>query len=385
MQRPGNYWHMLPEYGQARKAIWNAINPATGMKRIDEAFPKAIRARTNEKEMAIHFKSGSTWQLVGSDSYDQLVGSPPVGLVFSEFALANPSAWAYLSTILEENGGWALFVTTPRGRNHAATFYEAATRNPKWFAELIPATQTNVFKSDSLEEIRQSLIDLYGDDMGDATFRQEYFCSFSAAMVGSYYGKEMERAETEGRIGNVPWVQSQPVVTSWDLGMSDATAIWCSQIIGREIRHIDYIENSGVGIDWYVRELQQRNYTLGATILPHDASVRELGTGMSRVEVMRSLGMRDVRIIPAQNVQDGINAVRMMLGQMWFDQTHCKKGIAALQNYRRQWDDKRRIYNDAPYHDWASHGSDSMRYFCLGNRLHSQQKRDIKYDFRGIR
>jgi hypothetical protein len=121
--RVGVYWHMLPEANQARKAVWDAVNPHSGLRRINEAFPRELRESTRETDMAIRFKSGSLWQLVGSDNYNSLVGSPPVGVVFSEFALADPSAWGYLRPILAENNGWALFITTPRGRNHASTFY----------------------------------------------------------------------------------------------------------------------------------------------------------------------------------------------------------------------------------------------------------------------
>ena len=134
---------MLPEASQARKAVWDAVNPHTGQRRINEAFPRELRESTRETDMAIRFKSGSLWQLVGSDNFNSLVGSPPIGVVFSEFALADPQRWGYLRPILAENGGWALFITTPRGRNHAATFYEAAHQDPTWFSEQLPATDTS--------------------------------------------------------------------------------------------------------------------------------------------------------------------------------------------------------------------------------------------------
>jgi hypothetical protein len=168
------------------------------------------------------------------------------------------------------------------------------------------------------------------------------------------------------RIGDVSWDPSIPVYTAWDLGMSDSTAIWCAQIVNREIRLIDYIENSGVGLDWYVNALRSRPYTWAEHILPHDAQVKELGTGRSRLETLHSLGLGSARVIPAQSVADGINAARMILPRCWFDKDKCDKGIEALRNYRREWDEKRKVFHDRPLHDWCSHAADAVRYLALG-------------------
>jgi hypothetical protein len=310
---------------------------------------------------------------------NSLVGSPPIGVVFSEFALADPSAWGYLRPILAENGGWALFITTPRGRNHAATFYEAAHQDPTWFSEQLPATDTSVFTWDQLEIEHRELLREYGPDDGEARYRQEYLVSFDAGVMGSYYGSLMEAAEKEKRIGKVLHEPTLPVHTSWDLGIGDATAIWCWQLVGQEIRAIDYIENSGVGLDYYARELDRRPWKWGEHILPHDSEARELGTGRSRIEVLRSLGFHRTQVIPAQKVEDGINAVRTMLPRIWFDAEKCARGISALQNYRRSWNDALRTYSDRPLHDWTSHAADSLRYWALSNTRNAGSARPIKY------
>lgn len=195
MEAVGNYWHMLPEAAQARKAIWDAVNPHTGRKRIDEAFPMELRRTTRQQEMMIEFVNGSTWQLVGSDNFNSLVGSTPRGVVFSEWAIANPSAWAFVRPILLENGGWALFNYTPRGNNHGRTIYDAAVDDPKWFAEILPADKTEVFQDEQLKDEEQEYIREYGRELGRALFRQEYFCSFDAAVLGSYYALEMSEAD----------------------------------------------------------------------------------------------------------------------------------------------------------------------------------------------
>jgi len=377
--RVGVYWHMLPEANQARKAVWDAVNPHTGQRRINECFPPEMRESTRETDMAIRCRNGSLWQLVGSDNYNSLVGSPPVGVVFSEFALADPSAWGYLRPILAENGGWALFITTPRGRNHAATFYEAARQDPTWFAERLPATDTNVFTAEQLEVEHRELVREYGKDDGEARFQQEYMCSFDAGVMGSYYGSLMEAAEKDGRLTKVPHEATLPVHTAWDLGIGDATAIWCIQLAGREVRVIDYIENSGVGLDWYSRELDKRPWKWGEHVLPHDAAARELGTGRSREEVLRSLGFHRTQVVPQQRIEDGINAVRMILPRCWFDAEKCARGISALQNYRRSWNEALRTYADRPLHDWTSHAADALRAFAMGNVRNAGAPKPIKY------
>jgi hypothetical protein len=377
--RVGVYWHMLPEANQARKAVWDAVNPHTGKRRINEAFPQGLRESTRETDMAIRFRNGSLWQLVGSDNYNSLVGSPPVGVVFSEFALADPSAWGYLRPILAENGGWALFITTPRGRNHASTFYEAARQDKHWFAEQLPATETPVFTAAQLEIEHRELLREYGPDDGEARYRQEYLVSFDAGVMGSYYGTLMEAAEKERRITRVMHEPTLPVHTAWDLGIGDATAIWCVQLVGQEVRLIDYIENSGVGLDWYVRELDKRPWKWGDHALPHDAEARELGTGRSRLETLRSLGLGRAMIVSRQSIEDGINATRMMLPRCFFDADKCARGVSALQNYRRSWNEALRTYSDRPLHDWTSHAADALRYLALANLRNAGMTRAIKY------
>jgi phage terminase large subunit len=361
-QRIGNYWHMLPEAAQARKAIWAAVNPHTGRRRIDEAFPEEYRAATRTNEMSIEFINGSTWQVVGSDNYNSLVGSPPIGLVFSEFAIADPSAWAYLRPILRENDGWAVFITTPRGRNHAATFYEAAKRDPTWFAELLPATKTPVFTPEQLDIELAELVREYGKEEGESRFNQEYLCSFAAGVIGSYYGNAMERLEAAGRIGNVAWLPNLPVHTGWDLGRRDDTVIWFFQLVGTEVHFIDYLQSNGSDISWYAKELDKKPYKFGTHCLPHDADSEHLAADKTIAGSLRMLGYRDQRIVPRPaDVNHAINAGRMILPRCRFDRERCERGIAALQNYRRAWDEKNRVFNDKPLHDWASHGADGFR------------------------
>lgn len=371
-QRVANYWHMLPEANQARKAIWEAVNPHTGRRRIDEAFPKALRASMRDDTMTIRFINGSTWQVVGSDNFDSLVGSTPAGIIFSEWALAKPDAWPLLRPILLENGGWAIFITTSRGRNHAATMYAGAKNDPMWFVEMSTADQTSVFTPEQLAQERLEYIRDSPED-GEAKYEQEYMCSFDAAVSGSYYGKLMQAMEAEERIGFVPYDPRLKVMTAWDLGYGDTTPIWFAQFRGPEICLIDFYETSGKGIDHYVAELNKRPYVYAEHLVPHDAEVGELGTGKRRIDVMRSLGMAP-RVVVKLGVDDGIAAVRAMLPRVRIDRAKCARGIAALQQYRKSWDQVNRIYRPTPVHDWTSHAADAARYLAVGMRERPETK-----------
>ncbi len=367
MERKGNYWHCLPEYAQGRKAIWQAVNPHTGKRRIDEAFPEEIRARTVDQEMFIEFVNGSTWQVIGSDTYDRLVGATPAGIVFSEYALANPAAWDYFRPMLAENGGWVIFISTVRGRNHFWQLAEMAKDSPDWFHLNQRADETGVFSGESLERERRELVAQYGEDEGQARFRQEYLNDPAAALPGSYYGKLISAAEDDGRVCLVPWTPNFPVTTAWDLGIGDATSIWFAQQIGQAVNVIDYYEASGVGLEHYASALRDRPYSYEDHILPHDAAASELGTGRRRVDVLRDLGIRG-RILPRTSVEDRISAARMLLPRCQFDTRKTAKGLDALRQYQREWDDKLHDFKLRPRHDWTSHAADAFGYLAQGIR-----------------
>ncbi len=372
-KRVGNYWHMLPQFNQCRKAIWEAINPRMGRRRIDEAFPESIRKNTRNTDMYIEFLNGSSWQLVGSDNYNALVGSPPVGVVFSEYALSDPQSWAYLSPIIEENGGWAVFISTSRGNNHLKRLYDYASITPGWFAELMPADKTPVFTPDRLVEIQRELIGTFGEELGEALFKQEYFCVWEGAIPGSYYGKAMALARTEGRITDVPYTPSILVNTFWDLGVDDSTTVWFMQFSGLQVRIIDCYENSGFGLEHYAKVLKDKNYKYGDHYMPHDATVRELSSGefaKSRQEVAEGLGIRPIVVVSRardiQAVMTGIGSVRNILHRCWFDKTKCWQGISALEGYRAAYNEEKKVMANHPEHGWESHYADAFRTFAVG-------------------
>lgn len=365
-EKVASYLHMLPLANQARKAIWNAVNPHTGKRRIDEAFPHELRESTQDNEMFIRFKCGSTWQVAGSDNFAGLIGTPPYGVVFSEWSLADPEAWSQLMPILRENNGWAIFIYTPKGKNHGLTTLKAAQANNNWFADVQPIAQTKLISDEDLAEELQQYQSLYGIEEGQAYFDQEYNCSFNAPLLGSYYGSYLGKARTEGRIGSVPYEPGLPVYTGWDLGRSDDTAIWFAQRQGVYVRVIDFYRSNGHTMDHYAKALQDKPYVYAAHLLPHDASNKLMHAPDSLAFQLMNLGCKNVQVMPNDDIDKGIHAVRQLLPIAYFDEMKCADGLAALESYHREWDDKRKMFKDTPYHDWASHAADAMRTLAMG-------------------
>jgi phage terminase large subunit len=368
--KPGAYWHLLPEASQGRKAIWDAVNPHTGRRRIDEAFPKALRAATRDGDMMIRFTNGSTWQVCGSDNYNSLVGAPPVGVVFSEWALAKPDCWTYIRPILAENAGWALFLWTPRGRNHATRAFESRATDPTWLTLKSTATETDVFTPDQLARERSELIAETGStEEGEARFASEYLVDFDAAAPGAYYASLLADAQKAGRIAGVPYDPALKVDTAWDLGVDDYTAIWFFQQAGREVRAIDYFETAGEGLQSIARSaIAAKPYVYGTHYLPHDVMVRELGAaGRSRLETLDGLGVRPIHVGTAADPEERINAARLTVPITWFDAGRCALGLDRLRAYRKRWSAATRSYA-GPLHDAASHGADAFGEFAVNRR-----------------
>lgn len=366
-QRPASYWHCLPEYEQGRKALWDSINAHTGKRRIDEAFPPEIRESKDEQKMFIKLKCGSTWQIIGSDRYDATVGAGVAGIVYSEWALANPSAWAYHRPMLEENDGWAAFITTPRGRNHCKAMFDMAKGNPKWFAEISSVHDTGALSAEQIEETIAEYSALYGEDLGRAQFEQEYLCSFNAAILGAFYAREMLAVRNSGRIVDFEPIEGKPVHTAWDIGVRDDTSIWWFQVVGSEILILDVYSTSGVGVEHYAEICHSKGWPRGSDFVPHDAKVKEWGTGRTRTEQMRAFGLNPV-LVPMATKMDGIQAVRTTLPKCRFHTRTEERGIAALEQFRREWDDEKKTFRANEVHDWTSHFADAFRYLSLAWR-----------------
>lgn len=361
-ERVGAYYYFFPTYKQGKKILWNGID-RNGFRFMDH-IPQELRKRTNDQEMFIETVNGSIFQIIGTDNIDSVVGTNPIGCVFSEYSLQDPRAWDYTRPILAENGGFAIFNYTPRGKNHGYYLLQYAKNDPKWFTNVLTVDDTKAIPQDILDQERKEII---AKDGNDALFMQEYYCSFDVPIQGSYYGTQLMQAEQEKRITNIPIDSTIPVHTFWDLGVGDSTAIWFMQHVGNEMRFVDYYETNGEGLQHYIKILQDKGYIYGDHYAPHDIEVRELGTGKSRKETAQSLGI-NFRVAPNLPLDDGISAVRSILSQCWFDEVRCEKGLSTLRSYHKEYDDKNETYKDKPTHDWSSHGADAFRYFAVSYR-----------------
>lgn len=367
-ERPANYWHCLPLFTQCRKAIWDAVSAHTGKRRIFDAFPQELIESINDQEMKIRFKNGATWQLVGSDRYDTLVGAGTAGVTFSEYALANPSAYGYIRPMIAENNGWVAMISTPRGRNHFKDFFDMAEKSDEWFAERLSVLDTNALAAEELDAARSEYHSIYGEDIGSAMFEQEYLVSFNAAILGAFYAREMVAVRNEGRIDSaLEAIPDRPVHRAWDIGVRDDTTIWWFQMVGAQLFILDSYSASGVGVDHYAEIVEQRRsehgWIDGKDYVPHDARVKEWGTGRTRVETMQGHGLNP-HVVPQAGLLDGINAARRTIPRCVFHD-RCEDGINALEQYRREWDDDKKAFRANPLHDWSSHYADAFRYLAL--------------------
>ena len=356
------YAYVAPTYGQAKRIAWEYLKEYT--KDIPGSKPNEAELRVDIPRP--HMKDKIRFMLLGSENPDTLRGIYLDGVVLDEFAVCDPTIWGQVvRPALADREGWAIFLGTPKGQNHFFELYNKARKNPDWYVCTYRASETKVLSTYELRAAK--------DEMSEEEYLQEFECSFTAANTGAYYQKQMLIAEAEKRVTSVPYDSSCFVDTYWDLGIGDTTAIWFLQVVGHEYHLIDYLEMSGKGLDYFVSEINKKPYTYREHTLPHDARARELGTGKSREETLRTLGMTRLYILPRWQVADGINAVRTILSKCWWDKDKCERGLLALHAYERKWDAKNQIFQEKPKHNWASNGADAFRYLAMGVRPESQR------------
>lgn len=374
IRRVGIYYYFFPTYNQGRKILWDGIDKE-GFRFLDHA-PKEIRkGDPNQTEMKLTLINGSLIQVVGSDNIDTVVGTNPVGCVFSEYALQDPRGWDFVRPILRENGGWAVFPYTPRGKNHGWKLYEMARENPEWYCERLTINDTwgkgGTVGPEDVEAERKA-------GMSDNLIQQEYFCSFDAAVEHAVFGEQIYKARQEGRVTRVSWDSLLPVNTYWDFGYGDATAIWFTQKVRNEIRLIDYYEAHHASLEHYASVLQQRPYKYDYHYSPHDGVAKDLRTGKSIVEIGWDLGLK-FEVVPRLGKEHQINVARMIFNRCWFDETKCSKGIDALSSHHFDWDDKTQSAGKLPIHDWSSHGSDAFMLMAVAHEDQVEWKPKDKY------
>jgi phage terminase large subunit len=353
------YAYLAPHYNQAKDVAWGYLKQYTA------PIPNTTH---NESELRVDLPNGARIRLYGADNYDRLRGVYFDGVILDEYGDMDPRAWPeVIRPALSDRKGWAIFIGTPKGRNAFYETWEMSKSDPEWFSLMLKASETGILNAEELADAAKT--------MTLDQFKQEYECSFEAAIQGAYYGKEFDTLTAQGRIRSVPWEPTSPVFTAWDLGINDATVVWFAQVIGNEVRLIDYYKVSGQSLVDTARDVLMKPYAYGAHYLPHDVELRELMTAKSRRDVLESLGLRPVHAGTAQPVQEGINTVKMMLPRCVFDAEKCKEGIEALRHYRSEFDEKNKVFRPRPLHDWASHDADAFRELAMQLRPVTQPDR----------
>lgn len=357
-RRVGLYLHTLPSHKQARKVVWDNIDNS-GRPLLKTAFPIDIVSARNETEMKVTFKNGSIWQLVGADYFDSLVGANPVGITMSEAALTAPSAWDYFRPILAANGGWAAFISTPRGKNWFYRLLQTAKAsrrsNAPWHWSHLNATQLGHISAAILAQEREEMV--------DELYRQEYDCDFSAANVGAIFGRWMEACDKSGRVTDDidPISPNDELIVSSDIGRRDKAAWWWWRpcLGGAEL--VDYDEGSGMDAEEWCERLRDDHPRPKVLWLPHDAKVKTFQSKKSVIETFLDADIADeVRINPVSSKKDQINAGRRMLPHVRFHATKCAAGVEALWEYAYKYDEEQKIFSHEPKHDWSSHAADAF-------------------------
>ena len=348
----GRYAYVGPYLSQAKETAWEYL----------KRFAQPIIANKNEGELWIETTKGDRIRIHGADNPDRLRGAYLDGVVLDEYADMRPSVYsAIVRPMLADRAGWATFIGTPRGRNEFHRIWMGAQGDPDWFTAMLRASETGLIKQKELDDSRKT--------MTPEEYAQEWECSFDAAIVGAYYGKEIAEAERAGRVTELQREPAAPVNCSWDLGISNngLMALWVFQVVMGQIRVLDQYSNAGFGLEHYVEWLNDHGWGERTDWVPHDAKVRELGTGKSRVETLESMGCK-LELVPNLGLSDGINATRVELARMWFNQATTAEGLEALRQYRTVYDERTKTFGDSPRRDWTTDIADAARYMAVAAR-----------------
>ena len=360
------YAYLAPYHSQAKSIAWEYLL----------RFSEPVRVNANQSELWVELINGSKIRLFGADNPDNLRGLYLDGVILDEYADMKPSIWgAVIRPLLADRKGWAVFIGTPKGHNSFYEVYNSATKSDNWFVRTLRASQTKLLDDEELKDAFAS--------MSEDQYLQEFECSFEAAIIGAYYGKEMRIITDQARITNVEHDPIFPVYTAWDLGYSDDTAIWWFQVVRGEIRILDYHSSNGQPVSYYTGLIQSKEHEYGYTYrthwLPHDARAKTLASGGKSIieQISNKIPLESLKIVPSLSLQDGIQASRLALMRAWFDADKCEDGIECLRQYQREFDEDKKVFRDKPRHDWTSHGADAFRMLAIAwSEEHKEVARD---------
>lgn len=364
-KKAAQYAYIAPYREQSKRVAWQYLLE----------FTHPIASKVNASELWVELLNGARIGLYGADNADALRGQYFDGVILDEYGDWKPEIWGkIIRPALADRMGWAVFIGTPKGHNEFYDMRETARFEDNWFYDELKASETGIIPESELEDSRK----LSTEDQ----FAQEFECSFDAAIQGSIFAKYVK----DEQVATVQYDPRLPVHTSWDLGVGDSTAIWFWQVSGTEYRAIDFYEASGEGLSHYANVLNSKDYSYGKHYAPHDIEVRELGTGTSRIETAKNFGIR-FEVVKQHKLEDGINALRLILPMVWFDQKKCKQGIESLKYYHWKANERLGGFTSTPEHDWSSHACDAARYFAMGHKeraANDKWHKPIEYQNQGI-
>ena len=358
----GLFGYVAPYQNQARRIAWDYF----------KHYAQPLISDTNEQMMTITLVNNTKVSLFGADNADAMRGLGFSGVYMDEYGDFKPSVFGnVIRPALSDKQGWAVFAGTPKGKNQFWDIYETARRIPdEWFVLRLPASDSGLLPQSELNAAKAQL--------SEDQYLQEYECSFEAAILGAFFGTEMRQAEP--RINErVVFTEGYPVHTAWDLGYRDDTAIWWYQVVGGEVRVIDFYAVSGADIRAIAEVVVNKGYTYGKHHLPHDARAKSLQTGRSIVEQLADhLGINHLSVVPNIGLQDGIQAIRQMLPRTWFNSVKCGDGIEALRQYQREYDEDKKAFRASPRHDWTSHPADAFRMLAVAWRAEPSAQKPLE-------
>ena len=352
-KKGAEFAYVGPFRQQAKKIAWSYL----------KEFTEGIRqGPPRESDLCITLLNGAKITIYGADNPDTIRGLFFDGVVIDEFGDCRPSLWKEViyPTLMDRNG-WAVFIGTPKGKNHFYKMLQRSQKEDDWFSYVMKSSESGIFSEKELEEAKR--------EMGEDSYDREMECSFDASVPGTYYTNIIADLEkTTDNFATYPYNSDLPVSIAADLGFSDSTALWFWQVDDSGPVMIDYEEHTGQKLEFYFDLLDHKGYAYDTIWLPHDAAASTLQTGRSTIEQFaehyRAKKTR-IKLVPRLARQHGIDASRMMLPKTRFDSEKCYAGIEALRAYRRQYNEKTQAYADVPMHDWASNGSDAFRYYSL--------------------
>jgi hypothetical protein len=356
------YAYIAPYRSQAKAVAWDYF----------KYYAQPVTREINESELVLELVNGAKIRLFGADNADAMRGLGFDGVYMDEYGDFKPSVFgSVIRPAMSDKGAWGVMAGTPKGRNQFHDIYQTAQRIPdEWFLLRLPASDSGLLPQGELNAAKAQL--------SEDQYLQEYECSFEAAIIGAFFGTEMRLAEP--RINErVVFTEGYPVHTAWDLGYRDDTAIWWYQVVGGEVRVIDFFAVSGADIRTIAEVVVNKGYTYGKHYLPHDARAKSLQTGKSIVEQLADLlGINHLSVVPNIGVQDGIQAIRQMLPRTWFNSVKCGDGIEALRQYQREYDEDKKAFRASPRHDWTSHPADAFRMLAVAWRAEPSTQKQLE-------